>query len=191
MSIFYCNETGGFYVSEIHGDRIPPGAVQIEEDEHTALLVGQSEGKRIEPDKHGRPALIDPPPPPVEVTAARAEADVRRQSAAARNAWRTPDKDGVYRLKLDDAAAWRTAGEPADLSSYPHLAAEVGITAPTAGELAALWDAMAAAWVQASAGIEAVEQGALKAIRDAVAGDDVAAIEAVPSGLVWPTPPAQ
>ncbi|HEV7369105.1 hypothetical protein [Arenibaculum sp.] len=145
----------------------------------------------IRPDMDGRPILVVPPPPPVEVLAARAEADVRRQSAAARDAWRTPGKDGVYQLKLEEAAAWRVAGEPADPSPYPHLAAEVGLTAATVGELAALWEALAAAWAAASAAIEAVEQRALKAIRDAVAADDRAAIDAALRDLAWPVPPVR
>lgn len=190
MAQYYSASTGGFYLDSIHGDAIPADALEIPADDHVALLAGQSTGKRIVAAADGRPILVDPPRPPIAELAAQAEAEVRHQSAAARDAWRTPGKDAVYQRKLDEAAAWHAAGEPADLAPYPHLAAEVGITAPTAGDLATLWEMMAAAWVQASAQIEATEQGALKAIRVALDADDAEAIDAAVAGLSWPVPPA-
>lgn len=191
MALFYSKTSGGFYDSVVQGSSMPADVVPISTAEHAALMMGQAAGNRIEADASGYPVLVAPPPPSIAELAAQTESEVRRQSAAARDIWRTPGKDGVYRCKLDEVIAWRAAGEPMDLSPYPHLAAEIGITAPTAGELAVVWDAMAAAWVQASAGIEAVEQGALKAIRDAVAEEDIAAIEAVLQDLAWPTPSTQ
>lgn len=60
--MFYSKTTGGFYSSEIHGDNIPADAVEITKAEHTALLAGQAEGKRIVPDADGVPVLQEPPP---------------------------------------------------------------------------------------------------------------------------------
>lgn len=63
--MFYSKETGGFYDLAIHA-AIPPDAVEITQDEHTALLAAQSAGKRITADAIGRPVAVDPPPPTSE-----------------------------------------------------------------------------------------------------------------------------
>ena len=60
--MFYSAKTGGFYDAAIHGDNIPVDAVEITADEHSALLEGQSQGKRIVADENGYPVLQDPPP---------------------------------------------------------------------------------------------------------------------------------
>jgi hypothetical protein len=60
--MFYSKSTGGFYSREIHGDNIPADAVEITKAEHTALLAGQAEGKRIVPDADGVPVLQEQPP---------------------------------------------------------------------------------------------------------------------------------
>lgn len=59
----YSKSTGGFYDSSLHGDNIPADAVEITDEEHAALLAGQSNGKRIIADANGYPALSDPPAP--------------------------------------------------------------------------------------------------------------------------------
>lgn len=64
--MFYSRSTGGFYTHGIHGAKIPADAVEITEDEHAALLDGQSHGKLIQADANGRPVLVDPPPPTPE-----------------------------------------------------------------------------------------------------------------------------
>lgn len=190
MTLFFSPGALGFFDDALHAS-IPADVVEITEVEHATLLNGQAAGQIIETGPDGRPVLVDPPPPPIAELAARAAAEVRRQAGATRDAWRTPGKDAVYGQKVDEAAAWRAAGEPADLTAYPHIAGETGITAPTAGELVTLWEAMAAAWIVASAQVEATEQGALKAIREAVAADNRAAVQAVPEGLSWPQPPLE
>jgi hypothetical protein len=60
--MFYSKSTTGFYLPEIHGDNIPSDAVEITTEEHTALLEGQSQGKRIVAGEDGHPELADPPP---------------------------------------------------------------------------------------------------------------------------------
>ena len=60
----YSKQTNGFYSREIHSDNIPPDAVEITQQQHTALLQGQSEGKVITADENGYPVLTDPPPAP-------------------------------------------------------------------------------------------------------------------------------
>lgn len=58
--MFYSATTGGFYDTAIHGDNIPPDAVEITVDEHASLIDGQSSGKRIVPDGNGHPILVNP-----------------------------------------------------------------------------------------------------------------------------------
>lgn len=59
----YSRSTGGFYDVTIHGDGIPPDAVEITTANHVALLEGQSQGKRIVSDMHGGPVLAPALPP--------------------------------------------------------------------------------------------------------------------------------
>lgn len=60
---YYSQDTKGFYRSEIHGDSIPEDAVEITKECYTNLLLGQSQGKVIRADEHGKPFLADPDPP--------------------------------------------------------------------------------------------------------------------------------
>ena len=79
----YSKQTGGFYTREIHGDNIPPDAVEITPEQHAALLQGQSEGKQITADENGYPVLVDPPQPTADQLAntVRAERDRLIESA--------------------------------------------------------------------------------------------------------------
>jgi hypothetical protein len=70
--MFYSKTTGGFYSREIHGINIPADAVEITAEQHSELIEGQSQGKRIVADENGRPVLADPPEPtPEEIQAAK------------------------------------------------------------------------------------------------------------------------
>ena len=77
MNIYYAKSTNGFYDTAIHGDAIPSDAVEITQQQHAALLQGQSEGKLIAADENGYPILQDPPQPTADQMAgtARAERD--------------------------------------------------------------------------------------------------------------------
>ena len=61
--MFYSKTTGGFYDTAIHGENIPADAVEITAEQHTALIEGQSQGKRIVSDEAGHPVLADQPTP--------------------------------------------------------------------------------------------------------------------------------
>ena len=63
MTIKFAQSTGGFYDTTIHGNNIPPDAVEITAEQHSALLEGQSYGKIISADENGYPILIDLAPP--------------------------------------------------------------------------------------------------------------------------------
>lgn len=71
-----------------------------------------------------------------------------------------PGQDMIYLAKKDEAISYVSTA-PATLDGYPLLAAEVGITAPTAYELSQLWLNMGAAWLAAAAEIEAARLGAI------------------------------
>lgn len=57
---FYSASTGGFYASEIHGGDMPADAVEVTDDEYSALFTEQAAGKRIVPDASGNPVAVDP-----------------------------------------------------------------------------------------------------------------------------------
>ena len=80
--MFYSKQTGGFYDTAIHGDNIPADAVEITDEEHQALLEGQSNGKVIAADKNGKPVLKDPPTPTAEELQAQKNAEARAYLAS-------------------------------------------------------------------------------------------------------------
>lgn len=118
-------------------------------------------------------------------TAALAGIDAAAERA--RGAWITlgSAQAMVYQAKAAEAARYLAIAEPpADLAGYPLLAAEVGITATTAQELAMLWLNMADRWSIAAAAIEATRIAAKRAVG---AATSPAAIEAA-ADVAWPTP---
>lgn len=58
--LYYSKTTGGFYSDAIHKS-IPADAVKITAEKHQALLLGQSQGRRIVAGVNG-PELQDSPP---------------------------------------------------------------------------------------------------------------------------------
>ncbi|WP_419900679.1 tail fiber assembly protein [Roseomonas sp. USHLN139] len=78
MQIYYAASARGFYAREIHGDGMPPDAVEITSDEHAALLRAQAAGQEIAPGADGRPVATPPaePAPEYQAEAARARRDV-------------------------------------------------------------------------------------------------------------------
>lgn len=110
-----------------------------------------------------------------------ARAHVMARVEAIRKAYITAlaGQEMIYMAK--EAEALRYAGET-DLTGFPMLAAEVGITAPTAADLAALWIATAHQWRAVAAQLEAARMTARAALDAATtqAGIDaaVAALDA-------------
>lgn len=95
-----------------------------------------------------------------------------------------PGQSMTYAAKQAEALAWIAAAQPADLTDYPWLAAEVGITAPTAAALASLWLTMAAQWAAAGSQIEAVRMTAISAIGAATTeAETLAAVAAARADL--------
>jgi len=103
MTKLYSASNRGFYCRDVHGDAIPPDAVEITDDEHASLLAAQSAGQVITADAAGRPIAVDLPPPTVEQQwqMLRAERDRR---LAASDVMVLPDRWAAY--DESQRAAW-------------------------------------------------------------------------------------
>lgn len=60
--LFYAASTGGFYNTEIHGEKMPSDKVEISAADYEGLMAAQADGKLIVPNEAGRPMAIDAPP---------------------------------------------------------------------------------------------------------------------------------
>lgn len=102
--------------------------------------------------------------------------NTRSGEARSRYITTTPGQEMIYLRKETEAARFITDGAPADLTDFPFLLAEIGITTPTADELAQLWLNLAHLWRQVGSQIETLRLGA---IRDIVAATDARVVESV------------
>lgn len=85
----------------------------------------------------------------------------------------------LYKAKEEEARSYvLESPEPASLTDYPLIAAEVGITAATAYQLAQVWLYMGAQWRGIAAQIETARLGAIAQIGVAASEADITAIEA-------------
>ncbi len=113
MQYFFSKSTGGFYVDVIHGSNLPPDSVRVTKEEHTALLIAQTQGKVIQGDSSGRPVAIDPPPlsedEQATADAVAAEAELSRLA--------TRSLPTILQFILGDEAAKATAKEELQLIS--------------------------------------------------------------------------
>lgn len=108
---------------------------------------------------------------------AKAAQRIAELATANRAAYATPGKDGVYIAKRDEARRWVDAGGPADLADYPYLQGEVGVTEPTAQQLADTWLTRNAHWMSVIAPrIERKEHTAKRAIAQATTPAEIEAI---------------
>ncbi len=99
---------------------------------------------------------------------AEATATANRMAGAARGQFITdiPGQQMIYQAKEAEARAYAADPDP-DLSAYPLIAAEVGITAPDAWGVAQVWLNMAALWTATAAALEAARLTATAAIAEA------------------------
>ena len=99
---------------------------------------------------------------------AQARAEITTRISAARSAMITtlPGQQMIYLAKEAEAARYISDPAP-DLATYPLLAAEIGITAPDAWQLAQIWLGMADLWRQAAAQLEALRLGTAAAVEAA------------------------
>lgn len=104
--MFFSAETGGFYDPSINND-VPDDAVEISAVEHAALLNGQSAGRVIAADEHGRPVLVDPPPLSLEDLAASVR--IQRDRLLAATDWVVTRSLEIGEAVPVDWATYRTA----------------------------------------------------------------------------------
>lgn len=111
-------------------------------------------------------------------------AHVDATAERARLMWITPGagQSLVYALKREEAARFADDPDP-DPAAYPMLSAEVGITAETIGEVAAVVAATSNMWIAIAAAIETLRLSAKAAIAAAETAED--AWQA--ARVVWPT----
>lgn len=109
MSRKYSSSTGGFYDTSIHGSDIPADAVEITNEQHAALLEGQSSGKVIGVDADGNPILIAPARPMLDECIAALVNEIDN------------DADAIY-----SAALGNRATEYAEAEAQAQVFADVG-----------------------------------------------------------------
>jgi len=115
----------------------------------------------------------------------RARVAVQERVASVRRAYITdlPGQELIYNAKEAEAKAWIADPSP-DPANYPLLSAEVGITEPTAADLANLWVTNAAQWRALAAQLEAARMTANIAISAATTQAEIdAALAALESDL--------
>lgn len=88
-----------------------------------------------------------------------------------------PGQEMIYQRKEAEARAWLADPAP-DLAHYPFLAREIGITAPTAHELAQIWLNMAAMLTAQGSVLEGLRQSANAAVAAAASATEIDAIVA-------------
>ena len=162
MKVFHDAE--GHVTHTLMGDLTPPGDwIEIEDQDLgdlTAWRVIEGALVRVS----------------IEPMKAEAKASLAAAISAARSAMITtrPGQEMIYLAKEAEARAWLADPEPVS-SDYPLISAEVGITAPTAAELAQLWLNMGALWRGAAARLEALRMTVCAAIAAAETPDDIEA----------------
>jgi len=91
-----------------------------------------------------------------------------------------PGQDAIYQAKEAEAARY-LAEAPETLDGYPFMAAEVGILAPTAADVAAIWIGMGAHWRTVAAAMEGLRMAATNAVN---ASDSPAEVEGHVAGFL-------
>ncbi len=157
---------------EIYGaDEDPIDVVVCAEDVIEQLLAPGLVAVRIGDDR------------PLTVVRAEAIAAVNGTVAAIRRRYITDisGQEMLYLQKRDEAraymAAWSPEADP-DTADYPLIEAEVGVTAPSAYELAQLWLNLSALYVAVAASLETARLTAVYAIEAAADAAEMATARA-------------
>ena len=111
----------------------------------------------------------------LELARARAMSQLHGAVSAVRLTYITdiPGQEMIYLRKEAEARAWLAALLPPNLSDYPMLSAEVGITAPDADALAQVWLNMAQLMTYAAAALEHIRLSAAAAIQAATSASEI------------------
>ncbi len=118
---------------------------------------------------------------------AQVDAAAAAQLASVRTSNHDFDFSILHAEKVAEARAWlaaRRLNEPEpDVTAFPLLAAELGITAPTMPALVDIIRVKHASFIAFAADVEAMRLAAKKAIRQA---NTISDINSVLSALIWP-----
>ena len=121
--------------------------------------------------------------PPLEALKAAAAAEIDAQAEKQRQRYLTPGAGQALVYERKRAEALRIVDDPSpDAADYPFLAAEIGITAATLVDVAAVVRTLAGQWASAAAAIEAARLGAKAAIAAATTPPAIRAAAQV----AWP-----
>jgi hypothetical protein len=184
MAMFYSASTGGFYLTEVHGDAMPADVVEISAEEHQALLEGQASGGRIVPGEDGRPTLQFATP---EELLARAQQAAVLRMKDWLDAFLRPFTTG---LPMEEVSSWTRKSEAArahlaGANPHPMLLAEAEVTGETSELLASKIAALADTYEIIIAKVTGLRRMTLAAIQSATT---TAAVEtAIQSALVTAT----
>jgi hypothetical protein len=168
MFVFYEAATGAIRFT-IEGDSYPPhlvnesvGVIETEEPLGDIACWQVIEG-----------ALVKVTVAPVKATYMER---IRQESSAVRLIYITDivGQDMLYIVKREEAAAYVADPDP-DLALYPLIAEEVGVTAPTAYEVAQVWLYMNAALKPIAGRLENIRLTATNAIASATTEAEVIA----------------
>lgn len=85
----------------------------------------------------------------------------------------SPGQEMIYLAKESEAVAFMSNPDTLDMSPFPMISAEIGITAPDAYSMAQLWLNMADLWRSVAAYIEAQRLGAAAVINAAATAEAV------------------
>lgn len=165
------------------------GGVEITEDQYHQALEGMALGKTITIDGgfsviDPTPESVDEPDPTLEQSRSYYKVRIDADAEGSRGKYITlgAGQAMTYMQKAAEAKAYLAADMP-DMSDYPLLLAEVGITAPTMSEVATVIATAFTQWQQIGAAIESVRLGTKAAIEAAETVDDV---KAAAASAVWP-----
>lgn len=152
--------------------KIPPDAVEITSEQYRDLL--ENVGRRKVQIVNGDMQVVEhtPPPPPLDQikSAAASAIDFAAGAARARYITIAPGQEATYQIKAEQAAAYKSAGYPADASPWALIDLEAQATGSTPRDTADLVLATRDAWVQIAAQIEAARIGGKQAVAQAADG---------------------
>ena len=86
-----------------------------------------------------------------------------------------PGQEGLYLMKENEAARYISDPSP-DIADYPLIAAEIGITAPDAYQIAQLWLNVAAQWREVASQLETIRLGHVLQVETATNREQVVQI---------------
>lgn len=168
------------------------GGIEITDEQYGDALNGIVTGKVVSIDGGFRvdfpPELEQPEEPALtlpEIKASlKAYVDAAAETERGKYITAGSGQAMTYLQKAAEASAYLASPDPAP-NAYPLLSAEVGITAPTLGEVADVINSAFTKWQLVGAAIEAVRLSAKSAIENA---DTAAAAQAVAEQLTFPQP---